>query len=337
MKKISYVIKRIFHMNFKNMFKIITKIHEKTNINKVYLFFDIIRCGIKYQAGYMDYDLFEMYNLNSMERKTILTRGKNNAYVKMLNPKEYWHVFDNKDEFNNRFKSYLNRDYLLINDNNYSDFVDFIEDKNEIIVKPLNESCGKGIEKIKPSDYNSKELFEKLLQNKTLLIEEVATQHEDVQILHPESINTIRIITLKNKNNITTILAAFIRIGTGNNVVDNFNHGGICSPIDLETGIISAPAVDKNGKVYQKHPDTNIVLEGYQLPNWSKVKDLVTKASHVVPEMGLIGWDVCIGKQEPLLIEANQFPGHDIYQLPAHRKNNIGMIPVFEEALSKKN
>ena len=54
--------------------------------------------------------------------------------------------------------------------------------------------------------------------------------------------------------------------------------------------------------------------------------------------MNLIGWDVCIGPDKPLLIEANQFPGHDIYQLPAHRLNNnkYGMVPVFEEALNKR-
>ncbi len=336
MKKMKYIFQRIFHMDFKKMFQVINKIHNKTNKSKIVLFFDIVYCGFKYQAGYMDYDLFAMYDLNKEERKTILTRGKNNSYVKRLNPKEYWHIFDNKDEFNQIFQQYLNREYFIITENNYKEFQEFLKNKKQIIVKPLNESCGKGIEKIQIDNKDLKKLYKELKNKKTYLIEEVANQHEKITALHPQSVNTIRIITLINQYQVTTILAAFIRIGTKDNVVDNFNHGGICSPIDLETGKISAQAVDKQGLVYQKHPDTNITLEGYQLPHWEKVKKLVIEASKVIPEMGLIGWDVCIGQEKPMLIEANQFPGHDIYQLPVHRKNNIGMVPVFEAALSKK-
>ena len=31
----------------------------------------MIICGFKYEAGYMDYMLFEMYNLNSKQRKIL--------------------------------------------------------------------------------------------------------------------------------------------------------------------------------------------------------------------------------------------------------------------------
>lgn len=338
MSKIKYLIKRIFSLDYKQFFKTIDKINKKTKISKIKLFFDIIYCGIKYQAGYIDYELFQMYDMNSKERKTILTRGKNNAYVKMLNPKEYWHIFDNKDEFDERFKKYLNREFMVINESNKDEFKKFINNKDEIIVKPLSESCGKGIEKIELKNINKDELYTKLLSNKQFLVEEVAHQHKDLAKLHKESINTIRVVTLKNKYNVTTIITAIIRIGTNKEIVDNFNHGGVCSVVDLKTGKILTPAIDKQGNTYEYHPTTKIKLVGYQLPNWDKVIKLVKEAAKEVKEMNLIGWDVCIGEEKPLLIEANQFPGHDLYQLPAHRINNnkYGMVPIFEEALNKK-
>ena len=147
--------------------------------------------------------------------------------------------------------------------------------------------------------------------------------------------NTIRVVTIKNKYDVTSIVAAFIRIGTGGRVVDNFNNGGICCPIDIKTGKISAPAVDKNGKVYDVHPTTNIKLVGYQIPCWEKLEKFIDEVTHVYPKLGYIGWDVCIGPKKLSLIEGNQYPGHDLYQLPVHRKGNIGVIPVFEEALNK--
>ena len=74
------------------MFNIINEIHKSTHKSRIYLFFDVIICGLKYQAGYVDYYIFEMWNLNSKERKTILTRGKNNIFVKYYNKKEFNHI-----------------------------------------------------------------------------------------------------------------------------------------------------------------------------------------------------------------------------------------------------
>ena len=37
-----------------------------------------------------------------------------------------------------------------------------------------------------------------------------------------------------------------------------------------------------------------------------------------------------------LLIEGNNFPGHDIYQLPPHRKDGIGVLPQFERVLNER-
>lgn len=337
MAKIKYLMARILKMNYIQLLKTINKVHEKANISRTKIFFDMIDCGMKYQAGYMDYDLFNMYELNDEERKTILTRGKNNEFITAFNNTKYFHIFDNKDEFNERFKNYLNRDYFIVSNDNYEEFLKFLDDKKEIVVKPLNLSCGKGIEKLKVTKTNKKELFDKILKNETFLVEEVAIQNKIINKLHPESVNTIRIVTLRNKYNVTSVVASFIRIGTGKNVVDNFNHGGICAPVSLDDGVITHPAVDKNGNTYKIHPDTKINLVGYALPLWNDVLELVKEASKEVPEIGLVGWDVCIGNDKPCLIEANQFPGHDIYQLPAHRDGNIGVLPIFEEAISRKH
>jgi len=335
----SYMTKRLLKIDTEKLKRLINKCSKKAGKPKIVIFFDMAYCVFKYQAGYVDYDAYNMYELNGKERKTIMTRGKNNEFVKMLNPREHWHVFDNKDEFNVKFKDYLNRDFFLINDdeNNFDEFEKFLKKHKEFIVKPLNASCGVGVSKIKtPKGKEVKKLYDKLKKEGTVLLEEVAVQHKDVSKLHSSSINTLRIVTIKNKYGVTSIVAAFIRIGTGGRVVDNFNNGGICCPIDIEKGEISAPAVDKNGDVYDTHPTTNIKLVGYKLPCWDKVSKFVDEVSHVYPELGYIGWDICIGPEKLSLIEANQYPGHDLYQLPVHRKGNIGVLPRFEEALNKK-
>ena len=103
MGKIKYLFGRIKSMSFKNMFDTIDLIHKKTNKNRVFLFFDMINCGIKYQAGYMDYKLYEMYDLNRAQRKTIITRGINNDLVNKYNDLSFSKIFNDKILFNQKY------------------------------------------------------------------------------------------------------------------------------------------------------------------------------------------------------------------------------------------
>ena len=82
-------------MNYKGFFQIIKEVHEKTNKNSILIFLDIVYCGLKYQAGYIDYNLYEMYRMNKFERKTIITRGINNEYIKKYNNPNFIKYFLN--------------------------------------------------------------------------------------------------------------------------------------------------------------------------------------------------------------------------------------------------
>lgn len=331
MGKLGYLIKRLKSMSYKSMFETVDYVHNINHKNKIGIFFDIVGCGIKYQAGYMDYKLFEMYNLNSKQRKTIITRGINNEIVKKYNNPEYTHYFRNKLEFNKKFNKYLLRDWMEIKEDNIDEFIEFTKKHSTIIVKPVSEACGKGVEKIKVTSKNAKEIFNNLLETKRYLVEEVAEQCDEISKLHPSSINTLRIVTLNQQ-----IVAAYIRIGNNNNVVDNFNHDGLAAPINIDTGIIDYLAIDKKSNQYERHPLTNEEILWFKIPKWPRIKRFVVQASKEIPEIGYVGWDVCVGKKDPFLIEANEFPGHDIYQLPPHRTDGIGMLPRFKKAMETR-
>lgn len=330
MKSTKYLITRILKMNYKSFFKTINKVSKKIEKNKISIFIDIVKCGIKYQAGHIDYNLFEMYNMNDEERKTVITRGINNEILKKYNDISKSYIFENKAIFNKIYNKYLNREWIYLN-NNYNEFKKYIKSKEEIIAKPLSLSCGKGIEKINVKNYKPKELYNYLIKEEKLLVEDVAIQHKEISKIYPLSINTVRIVTLNKK-----VVAAFIRFGNLGNIVDNFNHDGMVTTINVDTGIVEYPALDKNEKIYKKHPYTKEYIVGIKIPMWEKVKKLCINASNITPEIGYIGWDVCIGEKEPFLIEGNDFPGHDLYQLPIHRNNNIGLLPIFKKAMEEE-
>lgn len=326
-----YLIKRIFNMNFKQMLKKIDDIHNKTKKSKIVIFFDMIICGIKYQAGYMDYWLFEMYNLNKEQRKTIMTRGKNNALIKKYNNKNYIHIFENKDEFLNTFKKYVKRDYFIVSDINMAEFKKFANKHKVFIAKPRSGSCGKGIEKIEVKA-NVEEIYNYLLDKNLTVLEEIIIQNDELNRINNASINTLRIISV-NDNGDVSIVGAYLRIGNDNKFVDNFNSGGMAVPITIEDGTIVYKALDKENNLYEYHPISKEKIVGFTIPMWEEVKSLVKKLALVVPEVGVVGWDIALTDKGPDIVEGNDFPGHDIYQLPPHRTNGIGVLPRFEKYL----
>lgn len=330
-----YVLKRIFNMNLKNMFKQIDIVNKRSNKNKILIFFDMVICGFKYQAGYMDYMLFEMYNLNSKQRKTIMTRGKNNKLIKLYNDFNYKDYFLMKDKFDNKFRKYLKRDFLVINENNKNEFNEFIKKNKIFFAKPLDGQCGKKIEKINIDEYKDN-LFKHLLDNELFLLEEPINQHNDINLLHPNSINTIRMVTVYNKKNKKgEVAVCYFRIGNGK-CVDNFNSGGMVVPIDKKTGTINYPAQDKAGNLYYNHPLTKTPIVNYKIPLFNDAIKLAEELSLIIPEMGVVGWDIAITPDGPVVVEGNEFPGHDIYQLPPHRTNGIGVLPEFEKIIDHK-
>ena len=87
MPNIAYLVKRVNNMSFKSMLERISIVKTKTNKPKFLILCDMIWCGLRYGAGYVDYDVIGFYKLNHIQRKTILTRGINNKFVKELNDK----------------------------------------------------------------------------------------------------------------------------------------------------------------------------------------------------------------------------------------------------------
>lgn len=73
MANVKYLFQRVMNMNYKAMWEKISSIHKKTGRSRLAIFRDMKDCAVKYGAGYMDYDLFEMYNLTPEQRDTYLT------------------------------------------------------------------------------------------------------------------------------------------------------------------------------------------------------------------------------------------------------------------------
>mgnify|MGYP002246988329 CR=1 FL=1 len=80
--------------------------------------------------------------------------------------------------------------------------------------------------------------------------------------------NTLRIITLVTQKESSN--GCSFRCGNGEKCTDNFHHFGLAAIIDIQTGIVVTPAIDKLNQKYYIHPRTKEQIVGFKIPSWTK-------------------------------------------------------------------
>lgn len=321
-------------MDYSQFFNVLKTVKKRTKKPYIVVFVDIVYSGIKYQAGYVDYLDFELYNVPHSKRNTFITRGVNNEYVKKLNNLATMKLLKDKTYFLTANPDLTRRTWINLKDVSYEEYQEFASNNSSVIAKPIDGICGRGISKYDLNNYSLKSTYDDMVANQRFLLEPYMIQHPTLMELHPNSLNSLRIVTIR-KNGETTIPFACLRCGNGK-VVDNLNSGGFAARINIETGIIDSNGVGKYNAVAITHPISGVAFKGLQIPHFKKAIDLAIEASKRVPDLGYVGWDIAILEDGPIIIEGNEFPGHDIYQSPEFLGDaQIGYKPLFDSIIYK--
>lgn len=67
-------------------------------------------------------------------------------------------------------------------------------------------------------------------------------------------------------------------------------------------------------------PGTEILMLGFQIPNYSILIDTIRKAAEDIPQIRYIGWDVAITEDAVDLIEANHDADHALFNIIGNEK-----------------
>lgn len=333
MGKLRYMTRVISGIRFDKLNRVLEKIKEKSGQSKVYTFFDILVCAAKYGAGYYDYLMFGFYDMNGRQRDTYLTRVRNKKIMDLMNDPAFSDEFDDKLRFNKTFAAYLGRKTLNGETATEEELAEFLRGQEAIFAKINHGDCGRGVEKLYVKDFDSPAaMLAYIREHGLVVLEHVLPQHEDMARLHPSSVNTMRILTdlVDGQVHIAYIT---VKMGRGNGVCDNSGQGGILCRVDPQSGKIISPATDDYFNVYEKHPDTGIVLQGYQLPMVDRAVAMAKEAALVFPQVGHVGWDMAITPTGPAIIEGNEFPGTDLCQLAPFYPEKCGLWPYYKELL----
>ena len=248
---------------------------------------------------------YEWWKLNEKERDQYITQREMWCiYRKTIHANVLKHFAD-KVLFLKTFNDFIHRGWIMPKEVSFEEFEEFVSAR-KCIAKPIFGEMGKGIFLIEQG-CGTLELYNEC-KNNNYLVEERIKGCDELTEFHPESLNTIRVVTMSGKGK-CEVLGALLRMGIDSSFVDNTSSGGIVVPIDVQTGVTRTDGFDLKGKQYKVHPNSGKKLNGFQIPNWNNCLELCRKASAVVPETYFAGWDICVlpnGDVE--IIEGNSAP-----------------------------
>jgi hypothetical protein len=152
------------------------------------------------------------------------------------------------------------------------------------------------------------------------LVQEVVEQHEYSSSIFAGSLNTMRLLTLRDPITRESFVAQAIhRFGTELSApVDNFSVGGLSVKIDTTTGEFGEAVVKPTSRkrlTMGSHPSSGAAISGTYVPYWQEIVGLTTAAMDLFPEVDHIGWDICVGQEGPLIVEGNSgIPNPNVFQ-----------------------
>ena len=260
-----------------------------------------------HRVDFQEYYTYEFWHLSEKERiKYFTERELKCIYRKIANVDESkW--LDNKLMTHIKFEKYMRRDWICPSISSFNSFCQFVSSR-DCVVKPWNGSLGRGVFLIEKDGIGDlQELFNNCRKD-NLILEERVQSCKELEAFHPQSLNTIRVMTM-SKGDRFKVIGCMLRMGVGEHVVDNGSSGGILAPIDRKTGVVLGDGRNKEGKIYACHPDTGKVIKGFVVPYWNNVLDACKEMASFIPKKVFAGWDVCILESGEIeLIEVNSGP-----------------------------
>lgn len=265
----------------------------------------------KHRVSYQEYMYgYEFWRLDEKRRREFISQKEMWCiYRKVIHTDVRKYLID-KVLFLKTFKEFVHRSWIYPRECDYDSFFLFVSTHN-CIAKPLLGDQGKGVFIVEKKDEAGyRELYD-YLRNSNYLLEEIVNASPEIEEFHPQSLNTIRVVTMSGKGK-CEVLGALLRMGTNGSFVDNTHSGGVFTPIDVRTGITMTNGIDLQGKTFEYHPNTGKRIKGFKIPHWDDCLKVCSLATRVIPNNYFTGWDLCVlpsGQVE--LIEGNSAPDVD--------------------------
>ena len=196
----------------------------------------------------------------------------------------------------------------------FSDFCNSMEDNSALFLKEIAGYKGSGafaIEKkggiyyINGESVAVDEIIGRIPSRQRFIVQKRVEQHSAINKIYPDALNTVRVVSVVNGNEIV-ILGSLLRIGANGSVVDNWAHGGVAVGVNSDGTLMKWGLYKPSyGTKTDRHPNSGVIFEEYRLPFWEETLALVKESHRKLSCIATIGWDIAITEMGPVVIEGN--------------------------------
>lgn len=318
------------HANYARYFRKLKARAKQEHRNYPLLVLDTGWCVLRYGMALTDYLNFKLYKRSHAQRKEYFGAMREEKFYNTVSPAAYKKRFTVKPDFIREFAQYTRREITVPGRDDFAHFSAFLDANPVFMSKPYDGSGGASVEKRRAEEIGDRQAFYDYAKENRIYLEELVSQHPDMDKLCPASVNTIRFMTYNDKGT-PILLWAGLRVGNGVNPVDNFHAEGMGVKIDLQTGRLVGVGINKDNEEFTHHPTTGVLFDGFQLPCFQEAKDMVLEACLKSDKILMIGWDIALSDKGPLIIEANRWPGFDLVQVLEDR----GRMDIVRDVLRR--
>jgi len=193
-----------------------------------------------------------------------------------------------------------------------------------LVVKPLRGGSGVGLSFVDPHpegavvDGEVRRPEELLAWLRSLPYHGVyprVAQHPALDGLFSGSANTVRAFVYRRVGQEPRLLAVVLHVGVAATApLDNFTQGSVSVLLDERGRAVRAVRrIMPNGaEEIAAHPDTGAPLTGFEVPRFEEAVATLLRFHETFPGFDLVGWDVLVTPEGPVVIEGNHNPGFNL-------------------------
>lgn len=276
-----------------------------TQYDEAYVIRDMVYCLHRFGISFQDYCNYEFIDRSFHCRASFVSDKLRYHYCDILNDERMLPLMTDKYECYKQYKKFFKREICGCYAESCKEaFLAFVQNHKKFIFKPLEEHSGHGVKIFALEEIEPEAFFSEMLGKGSFVVEELIEQGEELAVMHPQSVNSLRVMTFVIGNKVH-ILGVTWRIGVGGAVMDNAGCGGIYASIDPLHGFVQTDAMNYNGEHFNIHPDTHVRIVGYKLPKWDEALALIEEMATAIKGTTLIAWDIAYSKKGWLMVEAN--------------------------------
>ena len=169
---------------------------------------DYLRARKQTGCEVREYFAFEFYKKDDAQRDTYLTLQRHDAFTKAVGDvNRAITIPGNKVLFNMIFGAFLQREWINPSACTAEEFIAFVKKHGRVMVKPSDSCSGKGIHIFAYEDDEKTRACYDELVGTGALAEELLKQHPQMDRLNPHCINTVRVATYTDRDDVHILFA----------------------------------------------------------------------------------------------------------------------------------